>query len=136
MSTPESNWKEWIRKADADILCIRNNVGANEVPWDAVCFHAYQAAERMLQAFLVFRLKKPRRGQDLLVLLDECVAIDDSFVMLKPACERLNALAVEVPYPGGLEEQAEADGLQAAGLAAEVRRAVVAHFPSDENDGP
>ncbi len=136
MSGPSSNWEEWVRKADSDLLCIRNNVAASEVPWDAVCFHAQQAAEKMLKAFLVFNLQTPKRVHDLLALLDACAAIEPGLAVLKPACERLNALGAEIRYPGAPELRAEVDGLQAASLAAEVRRTVIVRFPLSRDPGP
>ncbi|MBM4080999.1 MAG: HEPN domain-containing protein, partial [Planctomycetes bacterium] len=53
MSDPEANWADWVGKADNDLLNVRNNLAAERVPWDTVCFHAQQAAEKMLKAFLV-----------------------------------------------------------------------------------
>ena len=40
---------------------IRNNIAASETPWDTVRYHAQQAAEKMLKAFLVFRGRAPER---------------------------------------------------------------------------
>jgi hypothetical protein len=51
MSSPESNFSAWLRKADHDLLNIRNNLAAKDIPWDTVCFHAQQAAEKVLKAF-------------------------------------------------------------------------------------
>jgi hypothetical protein len=59
MSSPESNFSAWLRKADHDLLNIQNNLAAKDIPWDTVCFHAQQAAEKVLKAFLV------ARGRDL-----------------------------------------------------------------------
>ena len=136
MSDRSSNWDEWVRKADSDLLCIRNNVAASDVPWDAVCFHPQQAAEKMLKAFLVFNLRTPKRTHDLLALLDACVGVEPGLAILKPACERLNALAAEVRYPGAPEARAGVDGLQAASLAEEVRRTIVSHLPTSPDPEP
>lgn len=42
--------RPWLRKADNDLRNIANNLrpgGTDEdVPWDTVCFHAQQAAEK------------------------------------------------------------------------------------------
>lgn len=50
MSNPDDP-ASWVAKADSDLLCIANNLNHPQVPWDAVCFHAQQAAEKMLKAF-------------------------------------------------------------------------------------
>jgi HEPN domain-containing protein len=55
MNGPESNYAAWIAKAENDLLNVENNLLASRVPWDTVCFHAQQVAEKLLKAFLVFR---------------------------------------------------------------------------------
>ncbi|MFC1833890.1 HEPN domain-containing protein [Thermodesulfobacteriota bacterium] len=50
MNDPESV-RRWLAKAENDLLNIRNNLSAAEVPWDTVCFHAQQTAERLLKTF-------------------------------------------------------------------------------------
>lgn len=54
MSSPESNFSAWLRKADHDLLNIENNLAAKEIPWDTVCFHAQQAAEKVMKPFWSF----------------------------------------------------------------------------------
>jgi len=39
MSSAESNFSAWLRKADHDLLNIENNLAAKDIPYDAVCFH-------------------------------------------------------------------------------------------------
>lgn len=40
MSATETNYEGWLAKAEHDLLNIKNNLTAAEVPWDTVCFHA------------------------------------------------------------------------------------------------
>ncbi len=53
MNSAESNFLAWLRKADHDLLNVENNLAAKEIPWDTICFHAQQAIEKVLKAFLV-----------------------------------------------------------------------------------
>lgn len=55
MSSPDSNFEAWLRKAEHDLLNIENNLIAKDIPWDTVCFHAQRAAEKVLKVFLVYR---------------------------------------------------------------------------------
>jgi hypothetical protein len=32
--------RSWVSKAEHDLLNIENNLAANDIPWDTVCFHA------------------------------------------------------------------------------------------------
>jgi HEPN domain-containing protein len=120
MSAPESNWASWLAKADNDFLCIRNNLAAERAPWDAVCYHAQQAAEKMLKAFVVFHVRQPWKTHDLLALLGECVALDAAVGELADDCEVLNPYSVEVRYPDDLLEPDEAEARAAVAAAQRI----------------
>ena len=72
MSSPEPNVRAWLRKAEHDRLNIENNLAATEIPWDTVCFHAQQAAEKLLKGFLLSHGHDVTRTHDLVALLTEC----------------------------------------------------------------
>lgn len=59
MSSRRSNYVAWLAKADNDLLNIDNNLAAEQVPWDTVCFHAQQVAEKVLKAYLVYHGQRP-----------------------------------------------------------------------------
>ena len=48
MNNPDDP-QTWIAKAESDLLNIRNNLKAEQIPWDTICFHAQQAAERICE---------------------------------------------------------------------------------------
>lgn len=62
--------RQWISRAENDLLNVRNNLAAQEVPWDTICFHSQQAAEKYLKAVLVFHTQPVPRTHDL--DLDAC----------------------------------------------------------------
>jgi len=117
MKRPETNWPSWVAKADNDLLCIRNNLAADRIPWDTVCYHAQQVVEKMLKAFLVFHGRQPRKTHDLVAVLHECVASDSALADLIDDCEALNAYSVEARYPGDIFEPAEPEGRAAVGAS-------------------
>ena len=78
MPVPESNYTSWLRKAENDLLNIENNLSAKRIPWDTVCFHAQQAAEKFLKAYLVHRGVEIKRTHDLVALLSVAVEFDRS----------------------------------------------------------
>ncbi len=53
--------RAWVLKAEHDLLNIKNNLAAPEVPWDTVCFHAQQCSEKYLKALLVLGKSTLRR---------------------------------------------------------------------------
>ena len=131
MSPGESNWPSWVAKADNDLLCIDNNLGAARVPWDMVCYHAQQTAEKMLKAFLVFHGQQPRKTHDLVALLSECLRHDAALSVLSDDADALNGYSIEVRYPPDLYEPGEADGLSAVDAARRVYAAISVRLKPD-----
>lgn len=128
MSAPESNYKSWFAKADNDLLNIENNLSAERVPWDIVCFHAQQAVEKTLKAFLVFHGRPATRTHDLIALLAASAEIDQALASLQADCRTLSYYAVASRYPDDLYEASEKDGREMMAAAHRVRLAVLASF--------
>jgi len=38
--------RQWVAKAQNDLLNADNNIRAEEIPFDTVCFHCQQGAEK------------------------------------------------------------------------------------------
>ena len=84
MSNPDDP-ASWIAKASNDLLCISNNLNDPQIPWDAVCFHAQQAAEKALKAYLVSRGLVVARTHNLMAILDNCIDAGGGFEQLRPS---------------------------------------------------
>jgi len=125
MSESERDHRAWIAKAGNDLLNIRNNLVAERVPWDTVCFHAQQVAEKLLKALLVYHGRSPLRTHDLVALLVECAQIDPSLADLKPECDRLTVFAIASRYPMPFGEPSEADGHAMVAAAEKIRTAIL-----------
>lgn len=76
MKKPEGNWQAWLRKAEHDRLAIHSILEADKIPWDVVCFHCQQAAEKLMKGLLVYHGIQPTRTHDLVALLHECKSHD------------------------------------------------------------
>jgi len=49
--------KLWIKKAENDLVAAEHLLTARpHTPYDTICFHAQQCAEKYLKAFLIFHL--------------------------------------------------------------------------------
>ncbi len=44
--------RQWLAKAMNDLLNADNNLKSEVIPFDTVCFHCQQAAEKLLKAYL------------------------------------------------------------------------------------
>lgn len=90
----------WLAKAANDFLNIDNNLASPKVPWDTVCFHAQQGAEKCLKAFLIRHGRVPARTHDLVALLSERATLAPTLAPLQSDCELLNVYAVAIRCPG------------------------------------
>lgn len=129
MSAPESAHRAWLVKAEHDLLNVENNLAASRVPWDTVCFHAQQAAEKVLKALLVYHGERPPHTHDLVALLTRCVDAGADLGDLEEDCRNLTFFAVSARYPDDLYEPDEADGRSMTAAAYRVRDRVLALLP-------
>jgi HEPN domain-containing protein len=119
MSNPDDP-QSWVAKAENDLLNIRNNLASAKVPWDTVCFHAQQAAEKMLKALLVSQGRTLARTHDLVALLAEAVAAGHALESVEAECSLLAPYAVLLRYPAALPEPTEQEGRDAVAAAERV----------------
>jgi HEPN domain-containing protein len=132
MSSPESNWAAWLRKADHDLLNIENNLAAKEIPWDTVCFHAQQTAEKSLKAFLVYHGRDLSKTHDLVAWLAQCVACNPGLAALESDCRKLTSYGVAARYPDDLFEPSETDGRNVVAAAHRVYAKIPALLPRNQ----
>ena len=128
-SGPETDPAAWVEKAEHDLLNIENNLAAERVPWDTVCFHAQQAAEKLLKAFLVHRGQVPTKTHSLVFLLRACVKLDRGLASFEHDCRRLERYTSRSMYPGDSYEPGEEDAREMVEAARRVRSAILARFP-------
>lgn len=93
--------EEWVRKAAADLQTAKREARVRRNPnFDAVCFHAQQAVEKMLKARLASRRRDIPRTHDLTQLLDALLDAAPLWEVWRPALDELVSYAVEFRYPG------------------------------------
>lgn len=63
-------------------------------------FHAQQAAEKALKAFLIAQREMPPRTHDLGPLADRCVALEPELESALKNVDQLSPFAVRIRYPG------------------------------------
>ena len=94
-----------------------------------VCFHAQQAAEKVLKALLVYHGERPPRTHDLVVLLTRCIDAGARLDDLEEDCRDLTFFAVSARYPDDLYEPDETDGRAMTAAAYRVRGRVLTLLP-------
>lgn len=116
--------QQWVTKADNDLRNAEHTLLLGEdCPFDTVCFHAQQCAEKYLKAMLISRGQDPPQTHDLRLLVrrlpSEIAAHFDLDRLLV-----LNRYSVEARYPGDWEPILREDAREAVELAKDVRAAV------------
>lgn len=91
--------KEWFQKADNDILNIENNLKAEKIPADTVCFHAQQSVEKYLKGYLVFHDIEFEYSHDLVYLVELGIQTNDKLKDIFENVNKMNAYAVKMRYP-------------------------------------
>jgi len=113
--------KQWLNKADNDLLNADNNLCSQNIPFDTVCFHCQQAAEKMLKAYLVANKKPYPLTHDLLLILEEILLLDSGAEELRDALALLTPYAVEIRYPDDLYMPSCEDATEAREAATRIR---------------
>jgi HEPN domain-containing protein len=134
MSEPHENSgtvRQWIEKAEHDItnaehtLTLRKNC-----PFDTVCFHAQQCAEKYLKALLVSRSIPFPKTHDLRILM-QLVPKEVKLGLRMNEVLPLNRYTVEARYPGDWEPITRKEAKEAVAIARMVRKAVRVHLPNE-----
>ena len=90
--------KNWIFRANEDILVIENLFKSDpELFASAICYHAQQAVEKFLKAFLIYHNVDFPKTHDLDYLLQECKKIDNGVFDIDLVS--LTDFGVSIRYP-------------------------------------
>lgn len=103
----------WLAKAMNDLLTADNNLNSEVVPYDTVCFHCQQAAEKLLKAYLVGNQKPYPITHDLFLILEKILPLNSNAESLRDVLAILNPYAVEIRYPDDWFMPSEEDAKEA-----------------------
>lgn len=100
---------EWIEKAEADLRTAQREYRVRHAPnYDAVCFHAQQAAEKFLKAALQENGMPIPRIHSLAELLAILAVNTSDFLLTQPDAIILENYSVQFRYPGFSAENGDA----------------------------
>ncbi len=131
MKTAADLVKGWLRKADSDLtnagLCIEQ-----EQALDTACFHAQQAAEKCLKAYLTACAIEFPFIHNLEKLIELCAQRDTAFASLKALSQELTPYAVELRYDAEFWPELDT-ARQALDAALTIKDFVVTHLPPESS---
>ncbi|HIH03177.1 MAG TPA: HEPN domain-containing protein [Methanoregulaceae archaeon] len=114
----------WLEKARQDLVVARNALLMPEIFPGIICFHAQQAAEKALKAYLVGLGVIPPKTHQLEDLVALAAGYDAEIVTLSDPAASLTPYAVEARYPEA-EQVTEEDARHAIEDAEEIHRYVL-----------
>jgi HEPN domain-containing protein len=91
--------KNWLIKAQHDLLAAQKLSSEPEIYADVVLYHCQQAGEKAVKGFLVLHDQAFPRTHDIRLLLQLAIAIDPNFQQYQEASEILTPYAIEFRYP-------------------------------------
>lgn len=117
--------RQWFRKAEHDLQNIRNNLAAESVPTDTVCFHAQQAIEKLLKGLLVANGRNVSKTHDLVKLLTDVADIIPELLPFEEQLEDISEYGVGVRYPDDFYEPTLDEAHRAFELALKIKAIVL-----------
>jgi HEPN domain-containing protein len=123
--------RQWVEKAEHDPRNAQyTRTLRRDCPFDTVCFHAQQCAEKYLKGFLAAHSIEIPRTHDLVILLR--LASGAGLPDLEPSdVQPLNRYTVEARYPGDWEPIERREATRAVAMARRLRAALRKSMPSE-----
>jgi HEPN domain-containing protein len=123
-SGPLREAREWLARAERDLQAAQNELKAAIPLPEISAYHAQQAAEKAMKAFLTAHSVPFQYTHDLVRLQGQCEAIEPAFTGCLAAAQTLNPYATLFRYPGGPLAPPPSEAEQALQLAGGIVRLV------------
>lgn len=124
--------KKWLTKAMNDLKVMRNerNIKDDDLVTDAICFHAQQAVEKFLKAYLVAKNIEFGKTHNLKTILKQCIDNDADFKNVTVG--DLSDYAVEVRYPDEFYEPTVNEADENIAIAESIKEIVLKKLSINE----
>jgi HEPN domain-containing protein len=122
----------WLSKAAMDLRAAAHEVSAPEEGlWGDVMFHAQQAAEKAMKAYLAWHDVPARKTHNLEELGRLCVGLDATLGTLADEAAPLTEYAWRFRYPGESDEPVREEAEQALVVARDVYESILTRLPPE-----
>jgi HEPN domain-containing protein len=147
MRTPDQvRWdfvQDWLRKANSDIQATRILAEEDLDDYEVATFHAQQAAEKFIKAYLVRHQVEFSKTHEIKSLRNLLASTDQSLADELAEADELTPYAVEYRYPGDAGDVSRDDATEALRVAERVRTRILATLedylqagrPNDPTEG-
>lgn len=126
-----SETRAWLVKAAQDLAAADHELTASPPLLEDIVFHAQQAAEKSLKAFLTWHSRPFRKTHNLIEHGQSCADIDLSLEPLLRQAAPLTEYAWKFRYPGEPDPPTRREAEMALSTAREVFTAIRARLPRE-----
>jgi HEPN domain-containing protein len=112
--------KNWIVKAQHDLLAAQKLSSDSEIYSDIAIYHCQQSAEKAIKGFLILHNQSFPRTHDLRLLIQLAIVIDPSFQHCQEAAELLTPYATAFRYPSDVMQPTTEELQEAIEKASEI----------------
>lgn len=123
--------RAWLAKAAQDLATAEYELRADPPFAADVAFHAQQAAEKALKAFLTWHSCPFRKTHNLEEIGEQCLKLDGTLKDLIDRAVPLTEYAWKFRYPGEPEAPPREEADAALATAREVYEAMLARLPEE-----
>jgi HEPN domain-containing protein len=121
-------FEKWFKKAEEDLFVIKHILKLENAPADICCFHAQQAIEKYLKAYLISKNVLFPKTHDLQLLVQLCIQINPIFNDILPQALSLINYAVVPRYPDMLDDLTIEDAKLAYQNALFIKEFILKYF--------
>jgi HEPN domain-containing protein len=125
MTKKEELVRNWIRKAQSDILAAQHEISFPDSVTESICFHCQQGAEKLLKGYLLFLNIPIRKTHEIGELITLIESVDSEFAELKEEADKLTDYAINIRYPDEPNEPSLAESHEALIIALRIREIVL-----------
>jgi len=123
--------RDWLHKAAEDLRAGRHELKASPPLTADAVFHAQQAAEKAIKAFLAWHSQVFRKTHDLLELGEAGARIQPRLAPVLRRAAPLTEFAWLFRYPSGAADPTSEEATQSLETAGEVVEAVLKELPPE-----
>jgi len=92
--------RQWLRKAESDVVVARHLFKLKPLPTDEICFHCQQGIEKFFKSLLAESGLPIQKTHDLTILLHQLIPGHPTLRALGRGLKATSRYAVEYRYPG------------------------------------
>jgi HEPN domain-containing protein len=125
--------RAWLERAQKDLAAAAHEFTAEPPLVEDIVFHAQQAAEKALKAFLTWHQQPFRKTHSIEELGEQCLQIDSSLKAVIDRAVPLTEYAWQFRYPGEPETPTKEESESAVKIGKEVFFEILSRLPKELN---